>query len=86
MSSLDCIPRIFQEYARGRLGGKEIVTGTRFPIFIKDLNESTWIWIAKLFEGNSLSEKIEEEVSQSKLAVEEYRKFEENYLARLEEL
>ena len=86
MSSLDCIPSIFQEYARGRFGGKEIITGNRFPIFIKNLKESTWISIAKHFEGNSLSEKIEEEVSQSKLAVEEYRKFEENYLARIEEV
>ncbi len=83
MSSLKSIPRIFQEFARGRLGGKKIITDNIFPIFITNLGRNTWIDVAENFKDGRLAEKIEEEVRQSRIVVDEFDKFEKNYLSRL---
>ena len=78
------IYREFQDFITGKYSGQKIVTDNRFPIPIKNLKDNTYILVAKQFEDSSnLAEKIQEEVRQSEIAVEEYNKFEKDYINKI---
>lgn len=82
LRSVNCIHEVFQHFLAVKNNGQEIVPDKRFPIYIKDLKDSTWILVAKQFDNNRLAEKIEEEVNQSKIIVNEFDNFERNYISK----
>ena len=73
----------FKDYVTGEISGKPVVNDNRFPIPVKDLDENTYILIAKQFDSkNMLVDKIEKEYEQAKTVEKEFPEFEQNYLKK----
>ena len=80
----DYLYKMFQDYINGSINGHAVANNKIFPVYIKDLKEDTLFSVLKKFNDDfGLLDKIEEEIKQSKIIIDEFKNFKHNWMNTL---